>query len=59
MDLGIPPRKIEIVRASNPLKSTIVVGKLGVAARQVVPPDVQRAASQRNDMYDSSAKLYD
>ena len=35
MGLGIPPLKMKIVLESNPLKSTTLVGRLGVAS----PPD--------------------
>ena len=33
MGLGIPPLRIKIVLESNPLKSTMLVGRLGVCLR--------------------------
>ena len=35
MGLGIPNLRIKIVLESNPLKSTIVVGRLGVATLMI------------------------
>ena len=34
MNLGIPPLKIKIMLESNPLKSTMLVGRLGVQERR-------------------------
>ena len=38
MGLGIPPLKFQIVLESNPLKSTMLLGRLGVVLDKCFPP---------------------